>query len=148
MRYLMVDRILEVEPGKRAVGIKNIAMSEDFLTHHFPQYPVMPGVLIVEAMVQLGSWLIAATTDFKFKCLLHTINLAKFRQLVRPGDSLTIEIVLDSLEEDMAAFRGKGKLRSSDKVATMVDFKAKLIELEKLETPSVARETFDILCRG
>ena len=133
MRFLMVDRILDLEPQKRAVGIKNITMSEDFLTHHFPQFPIMPGVLVIEAMSQLGSWLLAVSTDFKYKALLSGIKLAKFKRFIRPGDSLWLEVILHAKADEIAKFKGTAKVNG--KIAAMVEFEVRLLPLEKLENP-------------
>ena len=65
MRYLLIDYITEWEPGTKIKGIKNVAMSEDFLEYHFPKNPIMPGVLLLEAIAQLTGWLEAASSDFK-----------------------------------------------------------------------------------
>ena len=94
MRYLLIDKILELEKGKRAVGIKNITMSEDIFAEHFPHCPVMPGALILEAVIQLGGWLIAVTEDFRMWALLKRVEQMKLRRIVVPGECLTVEVML------------------------------------------------------
>src|SRR5690349_17555035 len=88
--FLLVDRILELEPRKRVVGIKNVTMNEPFFVGHFPNFPVMPGVLIVEAMAQTGG--VLAMRDLppgsETMVLFATIEEAKFRKPVVPGDQL------------------------------------------------------------
>lgn len=93
--FLLVDRILEIETGKRAVGIKNVTVNEEFFQGHFPQRPIMPGVLIIEAMAQVGGVMILSMEEHKGKmAYLATIENAKFRRPVVPGDTLTSETVL------------------------------------------------------
>ncbi|WP_119319691.1 3-hydroxyacyl-ACP dehydratase FabZ [Capsulimonas corticalis] len=93
--FLLVDRVLELEPGKRAVGIKNVTVNEEFFQGHFPQRPIMPGVLVIEAMAQIGGIMILAVEEHRGKlAFLGTIDNAKFRRPVVPGDTLNIEAVL------------------------------------------------------
>ncbi|MGH7739825.1 MAG: UDP-3-O-acyl-N-acetylglucosamine deacetylase [bacterium] len=92
--FLLVDRILELEPGKRAVGIKNVSMNEGFFQGHFPGHPVMPGVLIMEALAQVGgvAVLSARNGDESKIQYLAGIDGARFRKPVRPGDQLRLEV--------------------------------------------------------
>ena len=91
--FLLVDRILEVEEGKKIVGIKNVSMNEPFFQGHFPNYPVMPGVLIIEAMAQVGAVAILSMPAFAGRiALLAGIDKARFRRQVVPGDILRIEV--------------------------------------------------------
>jgi 3-hydroxyacyl-[acyl-carrier-protein] dehydratase len=104
---LLVDRIEEVEPGVRAVGIKNVTQNEPFFEGHFPDYPVMPGVLIVEAMAQVGAVGVMALEEFRGKLALFAgIDGVRFRRQVIPGDTLRMEVELTRLKG--RAGRGKG----------------------------------------
>lgn len=92
MRFLLVDSILEWEPGKRARGVKNVSLSEDFFDDHFPLKPIMPGALIIEGMAQLSGILLEESMKLsgkKVKALMSMVDKAKFRQPVYPGDRLT-----------------------------------------------------------
>ena len=140
MRYLLLDKIIDIELGKKATGIKTISISEDFLEHHFPRYPIMPGVLIVEALVQLSNWLVSASTEFRQKVLLECIDSAKFRQFARPGDTLILEVTLKKLEEEKAYFQGVAKI--DGKIATTTSFSMKIVLLETLENQNDARYLF------
>lgn len=93
--FLMVDRIVEVEPGKRCVGIKNVTINEPFFQGHFPGHPVMPGVLIVEAMAQVAGIMAYLASDESTRqkvTYFMSIDNAKFRRPVFPGDQVRIEI--------------------------------------------------------
>lgn len=107
--FLLVDRILEVEQGKRVVGIKNVTINEPFFPGHFPGNPVMPGVLIVEAMAQTGAMLILTdhAEEMAGKYVyLAGIDDARFRRPVVPGDQLRMELEILSLRRSSCRMRG------------------------------------------
>jgi len=93
--FLLVDRILTLEPGKRAVGLKNITANEPFFQGHFPQRSIMPGVLIIEIMAQVGGVMILSLEEHQGKlAYIGTVDNAKFRRPVVPGDTLEVEVEL------------------------------------------------------
>ncbi|GIO01404.1 3-hydroxyacyl-[acyl-carrier-protein] dehydratase FabZ [Brevibacillus halotolerans] len=93
--FLLVDRIVEVEYGKRSVGLKNVTMNEPFFQGHFPGYPVMPGVLIVEALAQVGAVAILGKEENKGKLAFFAgIDNFRFKEQVTPGDTLLLEVVM------------------------------------------------------
>ena len=105
--FLLVDRVEEVEPGVRAVGIKNVTQNEPFFQDHFPDYPVMPGVLIVEAMAQVGAVGVMLLEDYAGKLALFAgIDRVRFRRQVIPGDVLRMEVEITRLKGRIG--RGKG----------------------------------------
>ena len=111
--FLLVDRIEELEPGVRAVGIKNVTQNEPFLQGHFPDYPVMPGVLIIEAMAQVGAIGVMAGGEHKEKLALFAgIDGVRFRRQVLPGDVLRMEVEIERLKGRVG--RGKGRATVDD----------------------------------
>jgi len=107
--FLLVDRILELEPHKRIVGIKNVSMNEPFFMGHFPRFPVMPGVLIVEAMAQTGGVLVLRDMSECAERLVFfaSIEKAKFRRPVLPGDQLRLEVEMLSQRQTYCRMKGK-----------------------------------------
>ena len=110
---MLVDRILEYVPGKSIVGIKNVSFNEPQFTGHFPDFPVMPGVLIVEAMAQVSAVLVAKTTGAKAgekTVFFMSIENAKFRQPVMPGDVLHIYVKIEQNRGDVWKFSAEAQV--------------------------------------
>jgi beta-hydroxyacyl-ACP dehydratase FabZ len=107
--FLLVDRILELELGKRIVGLKNVTINEPYFVGHFPGYPIMPGVLILESMAQAGAILIKKTLNLPEDKLMLFLGIekAKFRKPVFPGDQLRLEMHLTRLHNRYAKAMGK-----------------------------------------
>jgi 3-hydroxyacyl-[acyl-carrier-protein] dehydratase len=96
--FLLVDRILELEPGQRAVGIKNVTANEPHFTGHFPGRPIMPGVLMVEALAQTAGVAVLSLDEYRGKLgLFAGIDGCRFRRLVQPGDTLRLEVTVEKL---------------------------------------------------
>lgn len=112
--FLLIDRVEELEPGRRAVAIKNVTVNEGFFAGHFPGEPVMPGVLILEAMAQAGSCALLTLEEYKGKTpFFGAADKVKFRQIVVPGDTLRLEVEIVKLRG--AAGIGRGAAYVGDK---------------------------------
>ena len=126
MRFYLVDRILELEPPNRIVAVKNLSLAEEYLADHFPAYPVLPGVMMLEALVQSAGWLVRASTDFaKTLVLLREARNVRYGSFVRPGGQLVMEVT--ALEIGLAASRFKAEGRCADQMAVQAR-----LELEHL----------------
>jgi len=110
--FLLVDRILEIEEKKRIVGLKNVTINEPFFQGHFPGHPIMPGVLIIEAMAQVGGMLIMGSIDDAVNKVVYFMSLdnVKFRRPVKPGDQIRFEIEIVQLRGAVCKMRGVGKV--------------------------------------
>src|SRR5712691_5604065 len=107
MRFNLVDRILEVQPGRLIRVAKNLTLGEEYLADHFPTFPVMPGVLMLETLVEASAWLVRLTDDFKHS--LVVLRDVKYVNFMQPGRRLDVTVELTEQDEGTATFRGKGE---------------------------------------
>ena len=109
MRFTLIDQIVDLQPGKSITTTKSLSLAEDYLRDHFPLFPVMPGVLMLEAMYQTSAWLIRFTDDFaKSMVVLDEAKTVKYAGFVRPGQTLQLTSELQNREDDLATFNAKG----------------------------------------
>ncbi len=130
--FLLVDRIDELEPGLRAVGIKNVTQNEPFFQGHFPDYPIMPGVLIIEAMAQVGAVGVMASGRHNDKLALFAgIDGVRFRRQVLPGDVLRMEVEIERLKGRVG--RGRGWATVGDERVCEADLMFAFAERREVE---------------
>ena len=109
MRFTLIDRIVELEPGQRIVAVKNLSMAEEYLADHFPGFPVMPGVLMLEAMTQAGAWLVRASEDFAHSIVvLKQARNVKYGQFVEPGQTLIVSAEIDKQTDRETKLKTRG----------------------------------------
>lgn len=122
MRFTLIDRIVECEPWQKIAARKNLTLAEEYLADHFPGFPVMPGVLMLEAMTQAGAWLIRASEDFRHSMVvLREARNVKYGTFVEPGQTLTIKAeVLGHDEREV-------KLKTQGEVDGLVSVSARLV---------------------
>jgi 3-hydroxyacyl-[acyl-carrier-protein] dehydratase len=121
--FLLVDRIIELEPGKRAVGIKNVTANEPFFKWHLPERAIMPGVLLIEVMAQVGGIMILSLPEHRGKlAYIATIESAKFRRPIVPGDTLTAEVELVRIMGTMGKVRCRLRVGTEAAVEAVIMF--------------------------
>ncbi|MGC8873392.1 MAG: 3-hydroxyacyl-ACP dehydratase FabZ [Chloroflexia bacterium] len=124
--FLLLDRVLELTP-ERAVGVKNVSVNEPFFAGHFPGQPIMPGVLILEALAQLGAVAVLSRPENQGKLALFAgLDRVRFRRTVRPGDQLELEMVLERMHGRIG--KGHGTARVEGEVAAEGDFLFALVD--------------------
>ncbi|NWF52948.1 MAG: 3-hydroxyacyl-ACP dehydratase FabZ [Nitrospirae bacterium] len=127
--FLLVDKVLEMEPGKKAVGLKNVTFNEEFFQGHFPDQPIMPGVLIIEAMAQVAGLLAFHSGANKGKVVYFmSIEKAKFRKPVVPGDQLRLEISILHHRGNVWKFAGNAVVE--EKIVAEAEFTAMVMDRE------------------
>lgn len=125
---LLVDRILDFESGIRIVGIKNVTINEPFFQGHFPGHPIMPGVLVIEAMAQVGGLLLMDTVEDPKDKVVYFLSLdnVKWRKPVIPGDQLVFEVKMVQSRKNVCKLRGIGRV--DDKVVAEADLMARIMD--------------------
>jgi len=109
MRFSLIDRILELDRAKRIVGVKAVTLAEEYLADHFPTFPVLPGVLMLQALVESATWLVRDSLDFAPSLvLLKTAKNITYRSFVKPGNLLRVEVTCRRLEAAESDFEGTG----------------------------------------
>jgi 3-hydroxyacyl-[acyl-carrier-protein] dehydratase len=111
MRFNLVDRIVEVAAGRLIRASKNLTLGEEYLADHFPTFPVMPGVLMLQALVEAGAWLLRVTDDFRHSVIvLREARNVKYGTFVQPGAQMRILVELVEQDGPLAHFKGKGEV--------------------------------------
>ena len=122
MRFNLVDRIVEVIPGKRLRAVKNLTLGEEYLADHFPTFPVMPGVLMLQTLVEAGAWLLRLSEDFRHSVIvLREAKNVKYGNLMEPGKSLVVTVELaesgNGSNASLATLKGKGECEGTPTVS-------------------------------
>ncbi len=156
MKYLLVDRISELEPGRRIVAHKALSLAEEYLADHFPAFPVLPGVLMLEAMVQASAWLVHASRDFADSIVvLKEARNVTYKSFVAPGQVLTIESICKEMGEERSVFAAQGHANGREMVKAAITLRhmnlaaadSALAETDA-NIRTQLRRRFDLLMRG
>ena len=109
MRFGLIDRVLEVDPAERIVAVKAVSLGEEYLADHFPTFPVLPGVFMLESMVEAASWLVRLTHDFAHSAiLLESARGVTYKSFVAPGHLLRVEVTCRRMAREASEFGGVG----------------------------------------
>jgi len=118
MRFLLLDKITELQPGESISAVKTLSLAEEYLQDHFPGFPIMPGVLLVEALVQTSAWLMRSTEEFRYSTvLLKEAKAVKFSYFVSPGKTLKITSTVHKRGEREWTFKASGEVDGTNTVS-------------------------------
>ena len=109
MRFILIDKIVSLEAGKQIKAVKNVSLSEEYLADHFPTFPVLPGVLLLEGLIESASWLVRESENFAHSMiLLEQARNVKYKSFLAPGMQIEYEVEAKAIEENVSKFAGFG----------------------------------------
>lgn len=118
MRFHLIDRIVELRPGQGLLAFKNLTLGEEYLADHFPTFPVMPGVLMLQTLVEAGAWLLRLSEDFRHSVIaLREVKNIKYGSFMEPGKRMDVAVDLVERSEGLATFKGKGEMEGQQTVS-------------------------------
>ena len=117
MKFVLIDHITELVPGERITAVKALSLAEEYLADHFPRFPVMPGVLMIEALVQTSAWLVRATQDFaNSMVLLAEAKNVTYKSFVSPGQVFEVSVEAKEITPQISRFVGAGRCGTTEMV--------------------------------
>lgn len=146
MRFLLIDRITDLVPHKSISAVKNLTLAEEYLADHFPGFPVMPGVMMLETLVQAGAWLIRHSEDFaQSVILLKEVRAIRYNNFVSPGNTLKVELTVRKQDGRLWDFNGTGTVNGQSAVSARLTLEAQNLADRNPElqtSDSARRETY------
>ena len=116
MRFILIDKIVSLEAGEQIKAVKNVSLSEEYLADHFPTFPVLPGVLLLEGLIESASWLVRRTENFAHSMiLLEQARNVKYKSFLAPGSQIEYTVKVRAIEENVSSFSGVG-LSEGDRI--------------------------------
>ncbi len=124
MKFSLIDEVIELEPGQAILAAKNLTRAEEYLADHFPGFPVMPGVMMLETLVQASAWLMRLSSQFEYSTiLLSQAKALRFKSFVSPGDKLIVSSTVHKNEGETWTFKASGKVESREVVSARLILK-------------------------
>src|SRR5262249_44390649 len=118
MRFQLIDRIVDVRPGQSLQAVKNLTLGEEYLADHFPTFPVMPGVLVLQTLVEAGAWLLRLSEDFRHSIIvLREAKNIKYGTFMEPGRQMAVSVELVERTAEAASFKGRGDVEGTQTVS-------------------------------
>jgi 3-hydroxyacyl-[acyl-carrier-protein] dehydratase len=155
MKFVLIDRIVSLEKGKRLVAVKCVSLAEEYLADHFPTFPVLPGVLMLEGLVESASWLVRTSQDFACSMvLLEQARNVKYKSFLAPGSQIQYSVEAKSIERNVSSFIGCGVADGQEVVEArfglrhfnLADRDPALAPIDAQVTEHM-RNRYDLLCR-
>jgi len=121
MRFNLVDEIRQLEPGRKIQAVKNLTLGEEYLADHFPGFPVMPGVLMLQTLVEAGAWLLRLTEDYRYSMIvLREAKNVKYGHFMEPGRQMIVTAEMTERNGKLASFKAKGEIEANLAISARV----------------------------
>jgi 3-hydroxyacyl-[acyl-carrier-protein] dehydratase len=141
MRFNLIDRIVELDPGKSIRVIKNLTLAEEYLADHFPTFPIMPGVLMLQTLVEAGAWLIRISNDFQQSVVvMREAKFVKYGQMMEPGRQMCVTATVVESSGGVTTLKGRGEAEGKQTVSAQVTLRAYNLAEQNADLEAVDRD--------